>query len=130
MTDINSTRNIREEILTNAELSLAKTSPKTSTGEAGIRYGKDGIVRMRIGRPRNAHRTFRPTDQYYDLKFLNGRRYKVIFTSMSDPNVAFEKDFVATSLKKLLSEVAYFIGQTRKPRAARRFSVTFEGQLD
>lgn len=81
---------------------------------------------MRTGRPRNTHRGTRNTDPYYDLTFPNGRRYKVTFTSTSEPTVFFEKDFIATSLRRLLTEVARFIGQTRKPRAARHFSVTFE----
>jgi hypothetical protein len=92
---------------------------------------KDGFIRMRIGRPRNSHRQFRETSQYYDLRFpTGGRRYKVTFTSRSVPEVAFEREFLTTSLRTLLTEVAYFIGTTRKPKAARHFTVTFEAYPD
>ena len=49
---------------------------------------------------------------------------------MSAPEVAFERDFIATSLKQLLSNIAYWIGESRKPRAARKFTVTFEAYPD
>jgi hypothetical protein len=49
---------------------------------------------------------------------------------MSDPSVTFETDFIATGLRRLLSEVAYFIGETRKPRAARHFTVTLQAYPD
>lgn len=50
--------------------------------------------------------------------------------SRSLPDVVFERDFVAPSLKTLLSEVAYYIGTIRRPKAARHFSVTFEAYPD
>jgi hypothetical protein len=49
---------------------------------------------------------------------------------MSVPEVAFERDFVACSLRTLLTEVAYFIGTTRKPRAASHFTATFQAYPD
>lgn len=86
---------------------------------------------MRVGRPRNSERRHRETSEYYDLRFpTGGRRYKVTFTSQSATEVAFERDFIAPSLRSLLAEVAYFIGTTRKPKSARHFSVTFEAYPD
>jgi len=49
---------------------------------------------------------------------------------MSVPEVAFEQDFTAFGLRGLLSQVAYFIGATRKPRAARHFTATFQAYPD
>jgi hypothetical protein len=84
-----------------------------------------------MGRPRNTERDTRSTSPYYDLRFpTGGRRYKVTLTSMSVPEIAFEKDFIAKGLRGLLAEVAYFIGQTRKPRAASHFTVTFQAYPD
>lgn len=92
---------------------------------------RDGFSRIRLGRPRNTERDSRKTSLYYDLRFpKGGRKYRVTLTSMSVPEVAFEQDFTAFGLRGLLSQVAYFIGATRKPRAARHFTATFQAYPD
>jgi hypothetical protein len=81
---------------------------------------------MRVGRPRNKHREFRPTDLRYNLQFKGGRTYLITLTSTSAPEHTFSKKVRASSIRNLFVHVAYAIGELRAPKVARHFVISCE----
>lgn len=101
------------------------------TVPAGMwRDPKDGALKFRPGRPRNGvlrGKGPKPNNKFYNLLFSRGgRRYRVTFTSQSSPDVFFQVEYTQTSLRTLLSELAYHIGKACKPDCTQHFTVSFE----